>query len=87
MLNRLCYCLEGNLSSVSVEDRIDIGFCLIHHQQEAVQEVMNKCFQGVSKEKVLARTFGYLYDEDDSAFVHNVVKLALRDSGMDGTDD
>jgi len=86
MLIGLLDCLEGNLSSISAKERIDIGFCLSHHEDEMIQEVMNKCFRGISNDKVRSRAFGYLYDEDDSTFVHNVVKLALRDSGMDGTD-
>ena len=70
-----------------MEERIDIGVCLFHHEHESIQEMMNKCFEGISIKDVRSRAFGYVFDDKDSTFVHNVVKLALQDSGMDGTND
>ena len=87
MLIGLLDCLEGYLSRISAKERIDIGFCLSHHEDEMIQEVMNKFFRGISKKEIRSRAFGYVFEEDDSTFVYTVVNLALLDSGMDGTDD
>ena len=79
--------MEEYVESVSAEERMDIGFCLFNFQDEMVQKAMNKCFEGVTAEKVHGRGFCYLYGDVECTLVHDLVKLALRDSGMDGTDD
>merc|ERR1712130_529671 len=85
MLSKLVECLEEYIASVSREEKIDIGFCLFNFQDEMVQEAMNKCFEGVTAKEVRDRAFCYLFENSD--LVQDVVKLALRDSGMDGTDE
>lgn len=87
ILTELVECLEENIESVSLEEKIDIGFCLFNFQDEMVQKAMNKCFEGVTAGNLRGRAFCYLFDGIDSTMVHDLVKLALRDSGMDGTDD
>ena len=85
-LNELVGCLNVYIWNKSLGKRMDVGFCLTHFQEEVIQELMNECFEGATAEKVRDRAFRYLYSGADSELVHEIVKLALRDSGMDGTD-
>ena len=87
MLSDLLKCLDEKIMKISVERWMDVGFCLFHHQAEDIEQTMNKCFGGVTAENVEASVLRYLSGGVGSEMVYEIVKLYLRDSAMDATDD